>query len=96
MCLQGEIPKDLQGSTLLRNGPGNFDYGPGEPNSGTTARLSHPFDGDGLLWSFAFEDGGRVFLRKKFAHTKCLRDEMGAGATLLPTCSCLVSEFAVK
>ena len=77
MWLQGKIPADLHG-TLLRNGPGNFEYGQGEPGSGQSAKLTHPFEGDGLLWSFAFQEGG-VFMRKKFARTKCLRDEMRAG-----------------
>ena len=81
-CLQGEIPKDLRG-TLFRNGPGNFEYGRNEPGAKDKSKQNgHPFEGDGLLWNFAFEDDSKIFMRKKFARTKCLQEEMNAGESL--------------
>ena len=41
----GTLPKELSG-TLLRNGPGLFEVG--------DRRITMPFDGDGLVCSFAF------------------------------------------
>ena len=70
--MQGAIPLDLHG-TLLRNGPGNFDYG--------HSTLSNMFDGDGLITAFAF-DGGDVTVRRRFVRTKVLKQEMTSG--LLP------------
>eukprot|EP00892_Ulva_mutabilis_P000995 jgi/Ulvmu1/10897/UM007_0074.1 len=67
-AIKGTMPTDLRG-TLLRNGPGNFDYG--------LQRLLHPFDGDGLINAFAFEDG-EVLMRRKFVRTKAMKDEMAA------------------
>jgi carotenoid cleavage dioxygenase-like enzyme len=68
--MQGTIPQELCG-TLLRNGPGNFDFG--------SQQLNHPFDGDGLVWSFAFKDG-QVLVRRKYVRTKAFKAEMAAGA----------------
>jgi all-trans-8'-apo-beta-carotenal 15,15'-oxygenase len=68
--LQGEIPKDLKG-TLLRNGPGNFDFG--------SMRINHPFDGDGIISAYSFVDG-QVLMRRKFVRTQDLKQEMEAGA----------------
>lgn len=71
-CMQGTVPADLRG-TLLRNGPGNFEFG--------EQRISHPFDGDGLVSAFSF-DGGSVLMRRKFVRTKAMKDEMAARAPL--------------
>ena len=67
--VQGEIPADLRG-TMLRNGPGNFEFG--------EDRMCHPFDGDGLICSFAFSDEG-VLARRKFVRTAHMQEEMAAG-----------------
>lgn len=58
--IEGTIPSDLHG-TLFRNGPGLLDVN-GQP-------LMHPFDGDGLVVSFAFS-GGRAFFRSRFVQTE--------------------------
>jgi all-trans-8'-apo-beta-carotenal 15,15'-oxygenase len=71
--VQGEIPADLKG-TLLRNGPGNFDVGPGQ-------KIQHPFDGDGVIQSYSFNEG-QVVMRRKFVRTAAQREEMTAGAML--------------
>jgi all-trans-8'-apo-beta-carotenal 15,15'-oxygenase len=67
--MQGKIPLELHG-TLLRNGPGNYEYG-------KDARR-HPFDGDGLVCSFAFRDG-QVTARHKFVRTEALVRELTEG-----------------
>jgi all-trans-8'-apo-beta-carotenal 15,15'-oxygenase len=67
--VQGKIPLELHG-TLLRNGPGNYEYG-------EHARR-HPFDGDGLVCSFAFRDG-QVIARHKFVRTEALVRELTEG-----------------
>ena len=79
MVMQGEIPKDLRG-TLLRNGPGNFDVAPG-------LKIQHPFDGDGVITSYSFNEGSEVVLRRKFVRTQAQREELTAGCpqhSLLP------------
>lgn len=68
--MQGTIPADLNG-TLYKNGPGNFEFG--------GQRMTHPFDGDGLVASYAFSNG-EVLARRRFVRTKALREEMAAGA----------------
>lgn len=70
LLLQGTIPRDLRG-TLLRNGAGNFDFG--------DQRITHPFDGDGMVSAFAFQDGD-VLMRRKFVRTQAMKDEMAARA----------------
>jgi all-trans-8'-apo-beta-carotenal 15,15'-oxygenase len=72
--MQGRIPSNLHG-TLLRNGPGNYEYGEDVRR--------HPFDGDGLICSFAFKDG-QVLVRQKFVRTEALVQEVTQGALMLP------------
>ena len=70
--IEGEIPKDLTG-TLYRNGPGLLDV------HGTP--LSHPFDGDGMISAFSF-DNGRCFFRNSFVKTQEFLAEQKAGEML--------------
>lgn len=70
--IEGEIPLELNG-TLYRNGPGFLDvYG---------TPLSHPFDGDGMISAFYFENG-RCFYRNRFVKTKEFLEEKQAGKML--------------
>lgn len=71
-AIEGEIPKELHG-TLLRNGVGTFDIG--------DQKVEFPFDGDGMVSSFAFKDG-RVFFRNKFVRTEGFVKEQRAGEML--------------
>lgn len=57
--IEGTIPAALEG-TLFRNGPGLLDIH-GYP-------IRHPFDGDGMVNSFAFKDG-RAYYRNRFVRT---------------------------
>jgi all-trans-8'-apo-beta-carotenal 15,15'-oxygenase len=50
--IEGSIPADLTG-TLFRNGPGMLDV------NGTN--IHHPFDGDGMICSIAFQNGQAHF-----------------------------------
>lgn len=51
--IEGEIPQELSG-TLYRNGPGFLDvYG---------TPLQHPFDGDGMITAFTFNEGKCFFV----------------------------------
>jgi all-trans-8'-apo-beta-carotenal 15,15'-oxygenase len=68
----GTIPTDLQG-TLFRNGPGLMDIG--------GVSLQHPFDGDGMVCAFRFQDG-RVHFRNRFVRTKGYLEEQAAGKIL--------------
>lgn len=70
--IEGEIPKNLQG-TLFRNGPGLLDVN-GIP-------IRHPFDGDGMICAFTFEDG-RCHFRNRFVQTKGYLEEQKAGKIL--------------
>lgn len=70
--VEGEIPRSLTG-TLFRNGPGLLDIG-GYP-------VKHPFDGDGLVNSIAFQDG-RAFYRNRFVRTAGYLAEQAAGKPL--------------
>jgi len=70
--IEGEIPLDLSG-TLYRNGPGLLDV------HGTP--LQHPFDGDGMICAFTFENG-RCFFRNSFVKTKEYLEEQKAGKML--------------
>ncbi|MEO1334542.1 MAG: carotenoid oxygenase family protein, partial [Myxococcota bacterium] len=47
--LEGRVPAALRG-VLYRNGPGRLEV------FGT--QLTHPFDGDGMVSRFRFENGG--------------------------------------
>ncbi|MCU0494491.1 MAG: carotenoid oxygenase family protein [Chloroflexaceae bacterium] len=70
--IEGQIPPDLHG-TLFRNGPGLLDVN-GQP-------IHHPFDGDGLVSSFAFANG-RCHYRSRFVQTEGYRAERAAGKIL--------------
>ena len=66
--ITGEIPKELKG-TLFRNGPGLLEiFG---------KKLNQFFDGDGLVYSIAFEDGELTF-KHNFVGTKGFTDEQAA------------------
>ena len=66
--MTGTIPKDLSG-TLFRNGPGLLEiFG---------KRLNQFFDGDGLVYSIAFEDGELTF-KHNFVGTEGFTDEQAA------------------
>lgn len=70
--IEGEIPRELSG-TLYRNGPGFLDvYG---------TPLQHPFDGDGMITAFTF-DNGKCFFRNRFVKTKEFLEEKQAGKML--------------
>ena len=66
--IEGEIPQELSG-TLFRNGPGLLDIG-GSP-------IYHPFDGDGMISAFTFQDG-KVHYRNRFVETKAYLEEKEA------------------
>ena len=70
--IEGEIPTELSG-TLYRNGPGLLDV------HGTP--LQHPFDGDGMICAFTFQDG-QCFFRNRFVKTKEFVEEQKAGKML--------------
>ncbi|MFM8296152.1 MAG: carotenoid oxygenase family protein [Microcystaceae cyanobacterium] len=67
---EGNIPQGLKG-TLFRNGPGLFEIG-GIP-------IRHPFDGDGLITAFTFDEEGRVRFRDRFVRTQGYCEEQAAG-----------------
>lgn len=58
--VEGTIPAELSG-TLLRNGPGLFEIG--------DKKVGQPFDGDGLVCTFAFKEG-KAFFRNKYVRTE--------------------------
>jgi len=65
----GEIPTDLNG-TLFRNGPGLLEiFG---------KKLNQFFDGDGLVYSIAFEDGKPLTFKHNFVGTRGFVDEQAA------------------
>lgn len=70
--IEGEIPPELTG-TLFRNGPGLLDI------AGTD--IHHPFDGDGMISSFAFKDG-KAYFRNRFVRTEAYVAEQQAGKML--------------
>lgn len=70
--IEGEIPANLQG-TLYRNGPGLLDI------NGTP--IAHPFDGDGMICAFTFQDGNCHF-KNRFVRTKGYVEEQKAGKIL--------------
>ncbi|MGB7085248.1 MAG: carotenoid oxygenase family protein [Phormidesmis sp.] len=67
--IEGEIPAALLG-TVFRNGPGLTDV--------NGYRLRHPFDGDGMINSVAFQ-GGRAFYRNRFVRTEGYVAEQKSG-----------------
>ncbi|MEO1653800.1 MAG: carotenoid oxygenase family protein, partial [Bacteroidota bacterium] len=65
----GHIPKALNGY-LLRNGAGRFEnYG---------IRYQHPFDGDGMICSFFFEEG-KIHYSNRFVRTQEFLEEEKKG-----------------
>ncbi|NJO78003.1 MAG: Apocarotenoid-15,15'-oxygenase [Cyanobacteria bacterium RM1_2_2] len=70
--IEGEIPPDLSG-TLFRNGPGLLDV--------NGQRVHHPFDGDGMICAFSFQDG-RAHFRNRHVQTQAYLEEKQAGRIL--------------
>jgi all-trans-8'-apo-beta-carotenal 15,15'-oxygenase len=70
--IEGQIPPQLHG-TFFRNGPGLLDVS-GE-------RLHHPFDGDGMICTLAF-NAGRAHFRNRFVRTEGFLEEQKAGKIL--------------
>ena len=70
--IEGEIPTELSG-TLFRNGPGLLDIG--------DSPIHHPFDGDGMISAFSFQNG-KVYYRNRFVQTEAYLKEKEAGKIL--------------
>ncbi len=70
--LSGSVPKALNG-TLFRNGPGLLDIN-GIP-------VQHPFDGDGMVCQFSFQEGN-VHFQNRFVRTQGFVEEQAAGTIL--------------
>ena len=70
--IEGEIPPELTG-TLFRNGPGLLDIG-GRP-------VHHPFDGDGMISSFTFQNG-KAYFRNRYVRTEAYVAEQEEGKIL--------------
>ncbi len=68
----GAIPPELEG-TLFRNGPGLLDI-QGQP-------IQHPFDGDGMICQFTFQQG-RAHFRNRYVRTAGYVAEQAAGKIL--------------
>ena len=58
--VKGSIPKQISG-TFYRNGPGRLERG--------GRWVHHPFDGDGMIAAFKFENG-KINLTNRFVRTK--------------------------
>ena len=69
---EGALPAGLEG-VIYRNGPGRLDV------HGT--RLTHPFDGDGMVSRFELRQG-RVFYRNRYVRTDEFRQEALSGKAL--------------
>jgi len=67
--IDGAVPKSLRG-TLFRNGSGRNDLG------GTW--FPHWFDGDGMISSFRFDEGG-IHYRNRYVKTDNYVDETREG-----------------
>jgi all-trans-8'-apo-beta-carotenal 15,15'-oxygenase len=76
-AVDGSVPAPLRG-TLYRNGPGLFDRG--------GFRKRNLLDGDGMVQSFRFHDGG-VHYRNRFVRTKKYLEEQAAGRFIYPSWS---------
>ena len=63
--VRGSIPKQISG-TFYRNGPGILERG--------GKWVHHPFDGDGMIAAFKFENG-KVKLTNRFVRTKEWKEE---------------------
>ena len=70
--IEGTIPPNIQG-TLFRNGPGLLDI------AGTP--IHHPFDGDGMISAFYFQNG-KAYFRNRFVETAAYLEEKAAGKIL--------------
>lgn len=70
--IEGAIPPELSG-TLFRNGPGLLDIG--------NAAIHHPFDGDGMISAFSFQEG-KAYYRNRFVQTQAYQEEQAAGKIL--------------
>lgn len=70
--ISGSVPNSLRG-TLFRNGPGLLDIN-GIP-------VQHPFDGDGMICQFSFQEG-KVHFQNRFVHTQGFIEEQQAGTIL--------------
>ena len=70
--IEGKVPPELQG-TLFRNGPGLLDI------AGTP--IHHPFDGDGMVSAFYFQNG-KAYFRNRFVATEAYIQEKAAGKIL--------------
>ncbi|GAB4542773.1 MAG: carotenoid oxygenase family protein [Pleurocapsa sp.] len=70
--LEGTIPPELSG-TLFRNGPGLLDI------AGTS--VNHPFDGDGMICAFTF-DNGKAYFQNRFVRTEAYQQEQQANKIL--------------
>ena len=63
--VKGSIPKQISG-TFYRNGPGLLERG--------GKWVHHPFDGDGMIAAFKFENG-KIKLTNRFVRTKEWKEE---------------------
>jgi all-trans-8'-apo-beta-carotenal 15,15'-oxygenase len=70
--VQGQLPAELRG-TLYRNGPARFGHG--------SSRLTHWFDGDGMLQALRI-DGGQVSHQGQLLDTPKAAQELAAGRFL--------------
>ncbi len=70
--IEGKIPEELSG-TLFRNGPGLLDI--------AGSAIHHPFDGDGMISAFSFQDG-QAYYRNRFVKTTAYLEEKAAGKIL--------------
>lgn len=73
----GELPADLAGSVLYRNGPGLFE------RDGVRKRTL--LDGDGMVNAYFFEPDGTVRFRNRFVHTPKYLAEQREGRYLYDT-----------
>jgi len=67
--VKGNLPSWLNG-TLIRNGPGRFEYG--------NTSYNHWFDGQALLHRFHIQDG-QVTYSNKFVRSECYADSLKHG-----------------
>ena len=70
--IEGTIPPELQG-TFFRNGPGALEI--------NGQNIGHPFDGDGMVCAFTFNQG-RVHFKNRYVRTEGYIKEQAAGKIL--------------
>ena len=68
--IEGTVPDGLKGSTLFRNGPGQFERG--------EQRVAHYLDGDGYLAKVAIASDGRAYFSSRFVRTAEYEQEAAA------------------